>query len=48
MYYSKIGITKGNDHIKSKTVQNVQFATTGIVIMDLNFKNQFVMVVMIC
>ena len=34
--------------LKVITVKNAQSATISILSMDLNFKNQFVMVAMIC
>ena len=34
--------------LKVVTVKNVQSVTIGILSMDLNFKNHFIMVAMIC
>ena len=49
IYYNKVSLKKGIDLTKKgKTARNVYFVPIGILIMGLNFKNHFVMVVMIC
>ena len=47
LYYDSIDLSQGFDVAKSNKKKNAQFVTIVFLIMDLNFKILFAMIVMI-